>query len=386
MEVQWESTHQLHLCISSIRKWWPWFLLTTTTGWELWDYISPGQNSTSLLTLESILSTQLALISSSGSRPDIQGRSLMLLMSFLVTTSVSMHSYGLVTDITFQSYRKIASSQKLFTVFDFFRHFTPHRLYAGLQGASIFRRGLPDNHSLQIPSVAHVFRTALRENVIADTMFPEVEESAALKQCFAQGWLHTDKGVLKDGETAAYFFASSLHRLFVEWKLFCRNLDIPIQAPNLLEFEIQIIKRFSPLNFPHPRTVGPYYFQTVPEAQYQDEFYRCCYGLTAGSLTTLSEFGTADGRVNFYIPSKNWGVELLRDGQCEQHHNNFSPTGRMEWPSTLTNILCLTLEGRKLCRPTLVRAFHLDRSSISKLLLQILHIYSMWCSVTTIPK
>lgn len=43
-----------------------------------------------------------------------------------------------------------------------------------------------------------------------------------------------------------------------------------------------------------PRIVGPYYFQTFPEAQYQDEFYCCCFDLTTGSLTTLSDFGTAD--------------------------------------------------------------------------------------------
>jgi len=116
-------------------------------------------------------------------------------------------------------YQKITASQKLFTVSDFLQHFTPHRLYAGLQGASVFRRGLPDNDALQIPSVARVLRTALCEKVIVDTMFPEAEESAALRRCFTQGWLHTDKGVSKNREIAGYFFASPLHRLFVEWKL-----------------------------------------------------------------------------------------------------------------------------------------------------------------------
>lgn len=67
---------------------------------------------------------------------------------------------------------------------------------------------------------------------------------------------------------------------------------------------------FSQQNLSYKRAIGPYYFQAVPEAQYQDEFYRSCYDLTTGSLTTLSEFGTADGRVDFYIPFKKWGVEL----------------------------------------------------------------------------
>jgi len=162
-----------------------------------------------------------------------------------------------------------------------------------------------------------------------DTMFSEAEESEALRLCFAQGWLHTDKGVSNNREIVGYFFASPLHRLFVEWKLSGQNPPIPIEAPSLLEFVIQIIKRFSPLNLSCPRLVGPYYFQTLPEAQYQNEFYRCCYDLTAGSLTTLPEFGTGDGRVDFYIPSKKWGVELLRDGQLlEQHSRRFAPTGQ----------------------------------------------------------
>ena len=102
-----------------------------------------------------------------------------------------------------------------------------------------------------------------------------------------------------------------------------------IQAPNLLEFVIQVIKCFSPVNLSHPRIIanrGPYYFQkTLLETRYQNEFYRCCYDLTSGSTTSLTEFcGTtcnsstaaADGGVDFYIPSKKWGVKILvRDGQ-----------------------------------------------------------------------
>ena len=136
---------------------------------------------------------------------------------------------------------------------------------------------------------------------------------AALKHYFAQGWLDADKGVSKDQEIAGYFFASLLHQLFAEWKLSGQNPALSIQAPNLLEFVIQVIKGFSPSNLSYPRTVGPYFLQNLPEAQYRDEFYRCCYDLTSGSLTTLSQFGTEDGQVDFYIPFKKWGIMLLRD-------------------------------------------------------------------------
>lgn len=108
-----------------------------------------------------------------------------------------------------------------------------HLLYAGLQGASVFRRGLADNDALQIPAVARVLRTALRDTVIVDATFPETEESAALKQCFTQGWLHADKGVSKDQEIAGYFFASLLHRSF-DVSLLLSNFAIPGRVLPLL--------------------------------------------------------------------------------------------------------------------------------------------------------
>ena len=196
--------------------------------------------------------------------------------------------------------------------------------------------------------MARVLRTALRDNVIMDAMFPGAEGSAALKRCFVQGWLHADKGVSKEPEIAGYFFASPLHRSFVEWKLSGQNPAVPIQAPNLLEFVIQVIKCFSPLNLSYPRIIGPYYFQTLPEAQYQDEFYRCCYDLTTGVLTTLSEFGTADGRIDFYIPSKKWAVELLCDGQLlKQHNNRFSCTGQYGMTLDIDEYIVLDFRKKK---------------------------------------
>ena len=214
----------------------------------------------------------------------------------------------------------------MFTISDFFQHFTPHRLYAGLQGA--FRSGVPDDDVLQVPAVVHVLRTALCNNVIVDTGFSEAER-VALKRCFTQGWLHADK-ISNNEEITGYSFASPLHRLYTEWKLSNRNTAITIQPPDLLDFAIQVIKSFSPLNLSRPRIICPYNNQTFPEAQYQDEFYRCCYELTAGALTTLSEFGTADGHVEIYIPSKKWAIQLLRDEQLlEQHVNCFSSSGAM---------------------------------------------------------
>jgi len=95
--------------------------------------------------------------------------------------------------------------------------------YTGLQGASMFWRGFPLNGALQNPAVAHILCTALCENVIMDKMIPEVEESAALKWCFEQGWLHT---ISKNWEIAGHFFVLLLHWLFLEWKLYHSLYDL----------------------------------------------------------------------------------------------------------------------------------------------------------------
>ena len=213
------------------------------------------------------------------------------------------------------------SIPKNFHCFQFFPTFHCSSPVCRTLGYQCLSERSPWQWVFQIPAVARILHTALCYNVIMDAMFPEEEESAALKWCFAQGWLHADKGVSKGHEIAGYFFLLLLHWLFVEWKL-SQNPVNPIQPSSLLEFVIQVVKRFSLLSLSYPRIVGPYYFQTLPEAQYHDEFYRCCYDLTTGSLTTLSEFSTADRRVDFYIPSKKWGVELLRDGQLLEQHRD----------------------------------------------------------------
>jgi len=42
----------------------------------------------------------------------------------------------------------------------------------------------------------------------------------------------------------------------------------------------------------------------------------------------VSRIGNASGRVDFYIPVKKWGVELLRDGdRLENHSSRFTGTG-----------------------------------------------------------
>jgi len=115
----------------------------------------------------------------------------------------------------------------------------------------------------------------------------------------------------------------------VEWKLWGIADATPFDCADILELVINVVSIFSPRVFSTPRDIGSGRVQRLPEARYQDEFYRCCYTYSKSTLITYPEFDMAKGRVDFYIPAKNWGVELLRDGnQLAQHCGRFSsPTG-----------------------------------------------------------
>jgi len=219
--------------------------------------------------------------------------------------------------------------------------------------AGEIRRGLPLDDNLRVPAVACVFSSVLCTGSVQDTDFTTEDNGGALQLCFSKGWLHTDT---IDDETE-YFFPSSLHRWYIEWKL-CGVLDTTFHADNILDFVIDVISIFSPRMLSTTRRVSAAgHVQQPLEAQYQDEFYRCCHTRSNGSLVTFPEFGTAKERADFYIPAKQWGVELLRDAnQLVQHSRRFSsPTGSYGTTS-LTDYIILD------CRTTQPRVPHPRRN------------------------
>jgi len=221
-------------------------------------------------------------------------------------------------------------------------------------GADVFRRGLPSYGDLRVPAVACVFSSVLRTGSVQDTDFTTEDNSSALQWCFRKGWLHTDYIDNK----IKYFFPSSLHRWYIEWKLW-GFLDATFRADNILDFVIDVISTFSPRMLSTTRRVSAAgHVQRPPEARYQDEFYRCCHTHSNGSLVTFPEFGTAKGRVDLYIPAKQWGVELLRDGeQLAQHSGRFSSqTGSYGTTLSLTDYIILD------CRTTQPRVHHPRRN------------------------
>jgi hypothetical protein len=124
-----------------------------------------------------------------------------------------------------------------------------------------------------------------------------------------------------------YVFSSSLHHWYVGRKLLDTIPTISFNTANILELVVNIIRAFSPRALSTEQRIDPGCIQRPPEAQYQDEFFRCCHSFSKGSLVTFPEFGTKQGRVDFYIPTKQWGVELLRNGdRLAQHSGRFSQT------------------------------------------------------------
>ena len=255
-----------------------------------------------------------------------------------------------------QSYRELKFSGQLYTweLFQktvslpaFLKHFEH-------PDAGVFRRGVPSDNDLKVLAVAGVFSSLLRTGFVIDTDFTTEDDTSALQQCFRNGWLHSDK--LDDGETR-YFFPSSLHRWYVEWKLWGIVDAIPFHAEDIVQFVIDVVSKFSPRMLSTSRRLGPGRVQRSPEARYQDEFYRCCHTRSNGSLVTFPEFGMAKGRVDFYIPTKEWGVELLRDGdKLAQHSGRFSSQAG-SYGTTLRPSDYIVLD----CRITLPRIPHLRK-------------------------
>ena len=83
------------------------------------------------------------------------------------------------------------------------------------------------------------------------------------------------------------------------------------------------------------RSMQPRDCGVIPEAAYQDEMY-CALNYELQNLPILSEYShTKDGRIDFFIFQKKWGIEVLQGGsmsQIAEHAARFASGGRYrEW-------------------------------------------------------
>lgn len=88
-------------------------------------------------------------------------------------------------------------------------------------------------------------------------------------------------------------------------------------------FAIKVIQRFSSLRLSSTKAIiGASDAQRPAEARFQDEFYRCCHSYSGGSLVSFPEFGNGSEKSALYLPLKQWGVELLRDGDGLENYSS----------------------------------------------------------------
>ena len=162
------------------------------------------------------------------------------------------------------------------------------------------------------------------ERFVVVTEAQDHDKNDPLRQCLERGWLFNERHV---GEQIKYRFASPLHERYAEWLLLER--EDPFEASNLQAFVLGVLKLFSPKNLKTRGDLrgGGSTPQTIPEAQFQHEFYRACGRYTKDVVLTFPECGTPKGRIDFFIHSKKWGIELLRDGDRLVAHNDRYITG-----------------------------------------------------------
>lgn len=187
-----------------------------------------------------------------------------------------------------------------------------------------FGRGLPSASQLQNPKIAKIFRHLLRDGRVE-----KEEGNEDLLSCHRKGWIYAEED---RAGLQSYSFPSSLHEVALSWRLQPTN-DLPL-FPSILALSFEVISKFKPSQLHVPkRRVGAESTVAVPEAQYQDEFYRSVFAVTRGNVRISPEFSTAlkarkAGRIDFFIPSVKWGIELTRDGdRLDEHASRFELEG-----------------------------------------------------------
>jgi hypothetical protein len=190
---------------------------------------------------------------------------------------------------------------------------------------------LPKKEYLQNPEVADLLGDVVRAgktSVMAPPAFSPAKMDPALELCHKNGWLYHDQPRPSEA-TLDYFFCSPLHKRYVQWMLFGETKRIKEKA--LFKFAVAVIRKFLPQNLVEPRELQST-VQTIPEAHFQDEFYCACCSHTKNCVVSFPEFGTKKGRIDFFIPSKKRGVELLRNGdRLHPHSKRFTDGEYGKW-------------------------------------------------------
>ncbi|KAJ7762327.1 hypothetical protein DFH07DRAFT_407810 [Mycena maculata] len=229
---------------------------------------------------------------------------------------------------------------------------------------SAFDRGLPTIQDLKdvdnAPSVVFCVNL-LRSN---RPLFFDNEVPANAQQAYKQGWVSFDEVQVQGRDTSVRVdFPSPFHRSRLSYLLIGRRgFPANLGSLSLRDFVHRVVAAFSrnALQLPERRVGTTPKLPAVPEAQYQNEFYRVSYLITGGQGVWLSpEFGTDNGqnkagRIDFFVGSKHWGIEMLREGdQIEGHVGRFAAGGAYHrWTQTGAITEWVVLDFRMQSEPT----------------------------------
>ncbi|KAF2805210.1 uncharacterized protein BDZ99DRAFT_396582 [Mytilinidion resinicola] len=170
--------------------------------------------------------------------------------------------------------------------------------------------------------------------------------------CHRWGILHAEQP--PHGTTGTKFtFASPLHRRVAYRRLFPgHEADAVLNDLSLQQICTNAIARFSPGTLQNRRH-SPGRGWGIPEAAFQDELY-CCLNLELHHLPVLSEYSyTKDGRIDFYVSDKKWGIEVLQCGnnaEIAKHTARFTTGGKYETWDIMDDYIILNFCPRSALR------------------------------------
>ncbi|KAK9237143.1 hypothetical protein V1525DRAFT_404725 [Lipomyces kononenkoae] len=202
-----------------------------------------------------------------------------------------------------------------------------NKVFSSLQGTAV-SRSFPFGDGFTVEA-ANTLRQALEDGYI-----PFNESVDGIRCCYENGWIH--RAVLRDSneqQKSVGVLPSRLHEKYIE----CLIAKVPTKYPDEAFPTIQslckeVLKHFSSKNLRHcvEGKLSTAAKLRPLEAQYQDEFYRAFNAVVGRGVPISSEWSRkGDGRVDFWIPQKRWGIELLRDhNRVTEHCDRFKKGGR----------------------------------------------------------
>ena len=147
--------------------------------------------------------------------------------------------------------------------------------------------------------------------------------------CHKMGLLHAEKPIKQSKETT-FTFPSPLHRKVAYRRLLGPGQDALWPGFSLQQTCMHAISRFSPGAFTHRQRISGNRSWRFPERAFQNEMY-LCLTLELLHLPVLAEHSNNEGRIDFFISDRMWGIEILQCGKyatINEHVARFAPHGK----------------------------------------------------------